>query len=228
MKKQVLQVITIALTMVSRHASGMDTAALLGDSAAGELLSKKCIRAETAGIVPVRFDDAASVLKQPGLVQAVQKEYARSVARDGKVQFPIIKTAPGTYHYVNKKNQKTQITELVRKQTAKDTFDMVYHAEGKRFFGKYEVIIHLRAIDADAAGVVYTAQIHAYPRNGPMRFFARRLGVVERYFRKKTDVITDISTRICTGLCDELACAHPTDPHVLQPEMKSYPLMARY
>ena len=97
------------------------------------------------------------------------------------------------------------ITELLRKQTGENTFDMIYHVKGKRFFGAYEVIIHVRAIDAGAAGVIYTAQIHAYPHNGAFRFFARRFGSIERYFKKKTRLIESISNQVLSGLCESSA-----------------------
>ncbi|MEN8254367.1 MAG: hypothetical protein ABFR33_02750 [Verrucomicrobiota bacterium] len=186
--------------MVSPVAFALGTADLLNDAAAKALLEKKCIRTEACGVLPARFDAAVGYLNQPDLVQRIQGEYRQSVSKDGTIDFPIVGTGNGTYYYVNEKNQRTDLFELCRRQTSDSTFDLVYHATGKRFFGKYEVLIHIRAIDAGPAGTVYTASVHAYPHNGPVRFFARRFGTVERYFQRKTRLIARVSTRICAGM----------------------------
>jgi hypothetical protein len=221
MKRHILQIAAATLVWVSHSVWALDTSSLLDNPAAKSLLEKKCIRAETAGMVPVHFSAATNILNHPGFIQAVQDEYARSISKDGKVKFPIIETAPGIYHYVNGKKQRTDIAELFRGKTEDDSFDLIYHATGKRFFGTYEVIIHLKTIDADAAGVVYTAQVHAYPHNGPLRFLARRLGVVERYFKKNTSDIAWVARKISVGLTertalqskrDHQAKAEPTTP----------------
>lgn len=189
----------IALVQATEGSSGLDTAALL-DSDAAEVLEKKCIVTETGGVLPARFDKVACYLSQPNLVQHLQQEYRRSVSKNGTLDFPIVENGNGAYTYYNEKNQRTDLLELYRRQTSDATFDLVYHAEGKRFFGKYEVLVHIRAIDAGPAGTIYLALVHAYPHNGPMRFIARRFGTVERYFRRKTRMIAWVSTRICDGL----------------------------
>jgi hypothetical protein len=79
---------------------------------------------------------------------------------------------------------------------------MILKASGKRFFGNYDVIIHVQFQDASDEGVIYTAQVYAYPHNGPMRFFARRLGTVERYFRKNTSNIELLACSIGQGLAE--------------------------
>jgi hypothetical protein len=61
-------------------------------------------------------------------------------------------------------------------------------------------LIHVHAIDAGEFGTVYTAAIHAYPHNGPLRFFARRLGTVERFFKRKTLLIVNITDKICADM----------------------------
>ncbi len=202
MKRHALQILATTLLLASGNVLALDTSTLLADPAARSLVEKKCIRVETSGFIPVPFDVATGILNHPDFLQSVQDEYARSISKDGKLKFPIIETTPGSYHYVNAKNQRTDIAELFRGKTEDDAFDLIYHVTGKRFFGTYEVIIHLRAINADAAGVVYTTQIHAYPHNGPLRFLARRLGVVERYFKKNTTTIDWMARKISIGLAE--------------------------
>jgi len=208
----------IVLAMVSPAAFALGTADLLTDTASKALLEKKCIRTEACGVLPARFDAAVSYLNKPDLVQRIQGEYRRSVSKDGTIDFPIVGTENGEYHYVNEKNQRTDLFELCRRQTSDSTFDLIYHAKGKRYFGKYEVLIHIRAIDAGSAGTIYTASIHAYPHNGPVRFFARRLGTVERYFQRKTRLIARVSTRICTGMGEPPSFVYqPSNPVVASP-----------
>ena len=181
-------------------AQGLDTAALVHGHESASLLEKNCIQTAISGVIPPRWDATTQMLSRPDFIQWIQTEYQRSVSKDGKCSIPIVGTGNGTYYYVNKKNQRTEILELYRNQTTKTTFDIIYLAKGKCFFGKYEVLIHVHAIDAGEVGTVYTAAIHAYPHNGPLRFFARRLGTVEHFFKRKTQLIANITDKICTGM----------------------------
>lgn len=190
----------MVLAVVSPGVFALETTDLLTDAKAKALLEKKCIRADICGVLPSRFDTTTRYLSQPDLIPRIQREYRRSVSKDGTIDFPIVGTGNGTYYYVNEKRQRTDVKELYRRQTSDTTFDLIYHAKGKRFFGKYEVLIHICTIDAGTAGTVYTASVHAYPHNGPIRFFARRFGTAERYFTRKTRTIARVSARICEGL----------------------------
>jgi len=178
----------------------LETATLLNGHEATELLEKKCIRTEVSGVIPPCWSLTTRMLSQPDFIPWIQAEYQRSVSKNESVSYPVIETTEGTYHYLNKKQQRTDIQELYREQTSETTFDLIYLAKGKRFFGKYEVLIHVHAIDAGAAGTIYTAAIHAYPKNGPLRFFARRMNSVKRYFQNKTKLIADITGKISEGL----------------------------
>jgi hypothetical protein len=178
----------------------METETLLNGHESTALLKKKCIQTTVSGVIAPRWDVSIQLLAQPDFIPWIQSAYQRSVSPDSTLSFPIIETSDGEYHYLNEKNQRTDIFELYRSQTSDTTFDLIYLAKGKRFFGKYEVLIHVHAIDACTAGTVYTASIHAYPKNGPLRFFARRMGSVERYFQNKTKMIANITEKICRGM----------------------------
>jgi hypothetical protein len=192
--------LTILALCTSASAQELNTATLLNGHESTTLLEKKCIETTVSGIIAPRWDIATQMLAQPDFIPWIQSAYQRSISTDGTLSFPITETTDGTYHYVNKKKQRTTIFELYRKQTSATTFDLIYLAKGKRFFGKYEVLIHVHAIDAGSAGTVYTASIHAYPKNGPLRFFARRMGSVERYFQTKTKMIANITEKICEDM----------------------------
>jgi hypothetical protein len=205
MKRYLFQAIATIAASIVPGVYALGTADLLSESPSGKLLDKKCISTETSGLVPVQFESASGVLMQPNLVQLIQQEYAQSVSSSQKVLYPITATAPGQFHYFNRKGQRTEVIELYRKQTDEGTFDYIVQASGKRFFGRYDVIIHLQVVDAAEAGVAYTAEIHAYPHNGALRFFARKLGTVERYFKKNTGTITSVAKKVGEGLCTQTA-----------------------
>ncbi len=178
--------LTSLLVFLAGTAQALNTAALV-DGSAAELLDKNCIRTDMGGVLPIRFDAAVALLNQPDLILYIQKEYRTSISADGN----------GAYHYFNEKNQRTEIFELYRQQTSETSFDLIYLACGKRYFGRYEVLIHIRAVDAETAGTLYIAEIHAYPRNATRRFFARRFGTIERYFQQKTRKIAHSSIQLC-------------------------------
>lgn len=193
MKRFALQILVMLLASAA-------TALELDDLQSGqtfELLEKKCILTETSGMLPARFDTVVGYLNEPDLIQRIQADYRRSVSKDGTVDFPIIENGFGSYYYINEKDQRTDISELYRIQTSISTYDLAYHAEGRRYFGRYEVLILVRVIDAGPAGAVYTASVYAYPHNGPLRFLARRFGTVDRYFQRKTRTIAWVSQRMC-------------------------------
>lgn len=148
----------------------------------------------------VPFDEASATFNQPNLFELVQAEYARSVSKEGKVDIPIIETAPGQYHYFNNKGKRVDLRELYKAKSGGGVYDYILQASGKRFFGRYDVVIHFQMLEAKETGVTYTTQIHAYPHNGALRFFARKLGTVERYFKKNADKIGNIAQSIGEGL----------------------------
>jgi hypothetical protein len=207
-------ILTILSLVIAISAQGLETAKLLDGHESAGLLEKKCIHTEVSGVLAPQWDNTTFMLSQPNFIQWIQTEYQRSVSKDGTVNFPIVATGNGAYHYINKKKQRTDIVELYRKQTSDTTFDLIYHAKGKRFFGKYEVLIHVHAIDAGEAGTIYTATVHAYPSNGPLRFFARKMSSVERYFQRKTKMIARITGKICGGMQEPV-------PFILKPNTAS-------
>lgn len=204
MKNNIVLMIAAALAISAQQGQALGAIDLLNESPAKALLEKKCISAQTSGQVAVPFRTASDVLKQSDLVQLIQQEYANQRSKEGgKAAFPLIATAPGKFHYFNNKGKRTDVQELYRKQTADGTFDYIIQASGKRFFGHYDVIIHLQITDTSETGIAYTAYIHAYPHSGTMRFFARKLGTVERYFKNNTESISDIAQKVGEGLCKQ-------------------------
>jgi len=213
----------LMVLLLSPHVFARGTAGLLNDTSAQELLAKKCIRLGTSEVLPIQFETACQVLAQPHLLEAAQGEYSTG----GEVGIPIIETAPGHYYYISETGHRTEMVELYRKQTDACSFDYIVKASGKRFFGRYDVVVHLQVIDAATAGVVYSVRVHAYAHNGVSRFLARRLGVTNRYFKKKTQLISYVARETGLGLCEreEIKLNGPqgnrATPYGLNPELFS-------
>ncbi len=198
MKRITLQLIII---FFSASAYSIDLSDLLEDSSPKELLQKKCIRLGTSEVLDIPFETACKVLSKSTLLKLAQDEFGRSISKNGNVDFPVIQTAPNTYYYINEKGHRADLTELYRKQTDESSFNYVILASGKRFFGQYDVIIHLQIIDAGQSGIIYAVSMHAYPHNMLTRFSARKIGPVKKYFKKKMKLISYVAREVAVGLC---------------------------
>jgi hypothetical protein len=220
MKRIALQLLA---TLMSASALALGTAGILPDCPAKDLLKKKCIHTATGGLLPLSYGTATALLDNENLLKTIQSEYAHSVSRNGKVLFPVIKSAPGKYHYTNASGQRTDIEELYRRSSGDGTFDIILQASGKRFFGRYDVIIHIQILDASDIGVAYTVQLYTYPHNRTWRFLARRTGTIERYFNKNTANIQWVAQQIGTSLAERSAFKTAWNQEVTQ----SDPVLAR-
>ena len=142
-----------------------------------------------------------TVVERPGLLREVQEAYADLLGEGETPEFTIHQTSTNTYYYVNKDDERTDISEVVRGPEKAGTFDLVYYSFGKRFFGRYEAVIHIRLMQGPNDELRYVCTVYAYPENGFSRFFARHLGLVERYFNDKTEHMDGIISSIAGTLC---------------------------
>ncbi|MDF7800814.1 hypothetical protein P4C99_15170 [Pontiellaceae bacterium B1224] len=194
----------ILFTFVSVTAEALDTLSLLDDGPSKSLLeNKKPIYAEISGRVPVEFSDALTVFEMPDFLQRVQDEYGNQIDDEESPEFVINQTSSNTYFYVNRKGERTDITEELRKKTSDETIDLILYSYGKRSFGKYRSLVHIQVSDDGHGGSRYAASIYAYPENAFSRFFVRHLGLIERYFKNKTDEMTELFTDIICSLCSK-------------------------
>lgn len=177
-----------------------DTRALLTHEDSCALLSKKYIYAETGGAVPVCFDRALTVFREESFLSLVQAEYEKMMPAENSPEFVIEPCGPDAWFYVNRKGERTDLFETAARREGEDLFHLVYFSEGRRFFGLYQALIHIR-LTRTAGTSAYHVAVYAYPENGVSRFVARRLNLVERYFRSKTDEISDLAVQISTRLC---------------------------
>ena len=198
----------LGVVLMVAPAYALDTMGLLREGPSKVLLgNKKPIHAKTKGVVPIEFVQAMDVYAQPDLLSRVQEAYCKLLTDSGTPEFSINQSSSNTYFYVNKDMQRTDITEVLRRQTSDDTFDIILYSAGTRFFGDYQAVVHVQLTASGDDTTQYHASVYAYPENAFSRFFARRLGLVRRYFKKKTGHMTEIITTISCSLCEAKATA---------------------
>ena len=180
------------------------------DAGAEAVLARRCIVVTTTGQLALAYAGMARAFASPDLLGDLQREYAHQLPAGEQPEFIIQQTSPGSYHYVNRLGQESFIREVHRAEHAGPVTELVLHAWGRRFFGRYEAVIHVAVYPVEPGELGYTAVVHAYPENGVSRFLARHLGLVERYFRSKTAEIEALSSRLGAALCaPELALSPP-------------------
>jgi len=178
-----------------------DTKEFVSDDLSCALMEQKFIYAETGGAVPVSFCSAVSVLHQPAFLTRVQEEYEKMLPAGKLPEFTVQQSSTNAWFYINKKQERTDIAQVASRITGADTFDLAYYTHGRRFFGMYQALIHVR-LTGSGNSTDYTVAVYAYPENGFSRFFARHLKLVERYFHSKTAEISAIAVQISTRLCN--------------------------
>lgn len=178
-----------------------ETVALVSsDMQSQALLDKKFIFAQTGGSVPVPVDSAIGILQQPDFLTRVQDEYANTLPSGKLPEFTVQQSSPNTWYFINAHQERTDITEVARHLRESGAFDLAYYTEGRRFFGFYQALIHVR-LNSSGDSTDYTVAVYAYPENGLSRFFARHLNLVDKYFRSKTDEISALAVQISAQLC---------------------------
>ena len=91
---------------------------------------------------------------------------------------------------------------------------MLFRVDGERFFGNFKVVLALQAWPEGLGKTCYRAEIWAYPENGAVRFFVRQLGLIERFFRKKTGEIELIARDVVLQLNREQLVTFAAPPAV--------------
>jgi hypothetical protein len=160
------------------------------------VLDRHYIKAGGTGTVDVSFRDAVMLFEQENLLNDVQAAYAKMLTEGQTPEFTIQVDATNQWSYVNKSGQQSVIIELHRLIGAEDRASLVYYSAGERFFGKFRAVIVIDVIPAEHASS-YEVTVYAYPENSFSRFFARHLGVVDRFFHAKTLEITALAVGIC-------------------------------
>jgi len=193
--------ILLTLSVSASAVELAETVDLVTEARSRALLDQKFISAETGGTVPVSIQSAISVLQQPSFLTCVQEEYEKMLPPGKRPEFTVQQSSSNTWFFINGNQERTDIAEVAGRLTGADTFDLAYYTQGRRFFGHYQALIHIRLTGAGDS-TAYTVAVYAYPENGFSRFFARHLQLVEKYFLSKTSEISELAVQISTKLCD--------------------------
>lgn len=186
-------------------------ARLRSDPIAAQVLTNKYIYIETTNTVPVDYVQMLTVLTSDDLLTTVQSAYEAILEDDEEKEFTITRTGETRYSFVNSKGETSEIFELLRRESANEPFELAVLSQGKRFFGDYKALVHLVIQPDDDGHCAYRAYVYAYPRNGVVRFVARKLNLIERFFHKKTEMIVNVATRVSLYLSGETPSAQWTD-----------------
>ena len=152
------------------------------------------------GDIDVSYAEARNLFLQENILNAVQQAYAQLLEEGEKPEFVVEQHGDRRWSYVNKSGQYSEIIELHRDIEENQAAKLVLYAEGERFFGNFRAVIKVSVHEINAATCRYGVTVYAYPENAVSRFFARHLGIAERFFRHKTKEITDLTVRICKAL----------------------------
>jgi hypothetical protein len=182
-----------------------ETAAYTNHPLVRSVFDAHFIKVDGSGRVAVPFADALALFERDDLLDEVQGAYARLLPPGETPEFIIHQRASNHWFFVNKHSQTSTIHEVHRVVEPDQSAHLVYYSDGRRFFGDYRSVIDIRVLgdgDGDGDGVAsrYEVAVYAYPVNSFSRFFARHLGVVETFFRGKTDEIATLSVEICEHL----------------------------
>jgi hypothetical protein len=190
----------LLMWLTSAACTGAELAALLKDLPAPlALLAKRPIHVHVAGQVDAPFGRAAAMFLDDGVLADVQAAYARQLPPGETPEFVVHQLAPGLYSYVNKDRQRSEVRELYKALGADDALNAAYLAQGKRFFGRFEALIHLYARPTDDGAVAYDLNVYARPDSALCRMIGR-LPPVQRFFAAKTREVADLSARPCAHL----------------------------
>jgi len=163
------------------------------------VLSNHCIIVTATGQVAVAWPSAQRIIAQPRLLDDIPRAYAASGRKVGFTITPRPNTT-NMWHYINKDNEPSDVIEVARYGPDADCGELLFRVDGERFFGKFEVVLAIRARPDGPGKSNYTVDIWAYPENGLVRFFVRNLGLVERFFRNKTGELEKIACDVALQL----------------------------
>jgi hypothetical protein len=199
----------IAAARANDYTNGSARLVVTNYPLARAVLSNNCIVVSATGQVAVAWAAAQSMLARPRLLDDVQRAYAASLKPGKKCGFTITPRpeTSNVWHYVNVDKEPSDITEVARFGPDPDCGEILFRVDGERFFGRFQVVLALRARPDGPGKTNYAMDLWAYPENGLVRFFVRNLGLIERFFRKKTGEIEKIVRAVVLQLNREQLAA---------------------
>ncbi len=212
MNKRVL-VVALLFSMAGSFATWSDRTplppGLAGLPQAEAIAARHPIFVVKHGGVDISIATARQVFDRPNLISDVQSTYAALLPPSEKPEFVVEQTASNAWYYVNKNDEESSVTELLRDIPVGGDATIAYLVKGERFFGDFDALIHIvvKGQPEDVA-CTYTATVWAWPHNRFARFFARHLGLVEKFFDSKTKDLAELSERVASHLCARELAQH--------------------
>jgi len=177
--------------------------AVSGHTTISSLLTKRTVRLHTTGRAAMAYHIATSMIQEDDVLDALQQAYASMLPEGESPEFTITQTGAGRYAYVNRDGEHTEITEILR-VIQPEHVELYIYSTGNRFFGSFEALTAIHVRPASTNDIDWDVHVYAYPKNILSRLVART-GIVNRFFRSKTDEITEIAVRIGTFMTTQQA-----------------------
>jgi hypothetical protein len=195
------------LWLVVLFSGGFCYAAVLQELAAGHaqseaLLKQKVIHLSACGDAEMDIQSAEALLQENDLLVTVQRAYAELIPEGTENKAEIHKTGEGSYFYRNRKGRTARVEEVGRR-CEPGRVSVLYYAEGERFFGRFETLAQVVLTEESSGRCRYEVTVAAYPETSIVRWIGRT-GVVNRFFRSKTDELVDLAVAL-TGRIVETA-----------------------
>jgi anti-sigma B factor antagonist len=193
--------IIVALLWLLSSGGAAGTLPLADHVIVRSLMARHYIPVELQGEIPVPFAVVLYLFERDDVLTVIQEEYARLLPPGEEPEFVVQQDAPNQWSYINRKNQPSVITELYRDVSGEGEAECLYYTTGRRFFGDFEALTHVQIFDMGDR-IRYEVRVYAYPESDTVRFFARHMGLVRRYFVDKTSELTDLTIRIGANLIE--------------------------
>ncbi|MBC8205641.1 MAG: hypothetical protein ISR85_00725 [Kiritimatiellales bacterium] len=179
---------------------GICSAAALEDLAAGHaesealLKKKKVIHLSAAGDAEMDIQSAETLLNKNDLLLTVQRAYDDLLPAGTEKKAVIRKTREGVYFYQNRKGRTTHVEEVSRR-CEPGQVTVLYYAEGERVFGRFQTLAQVVLTEKSEGRCTYEVTVAAYPEASLIRWLGRA-GVMNRFFRSKTDELIDLAVAV--------------------------------
>ncbi len=167
------------------------------------ILDAKPIEVKTVHTVPIPFAQVTRLISADDALIIVQAAYTNLVPPGQEAEFKIIPhpDIANAYIYVSRQGVRTDMREVLREVDADGWLAAAYVVESTRFFGPFAAVVCIRGQATNQDESLCEANIYAYPRRRVSRFFIRHLGLVERFFNKKTAEMKTLFTEVVAEAC---------------------------
>lgn len=171
------------------------------NSDAANVLKRRSVHLDSSGEARLSYPVASALLETDDFLGSLQAAYAATLPEGETPEFVVRQIETGHYAYKNRDGENTDIVELHR-VVSPDSANVVLLTKGERFFGSFEALTMIQIKPVAGDKVEWTVQVLAWPHNFFSRMIART-GIVNRYFRSKTDDLIALTVKIGTYMTEQ-------------------------